>query len=211
MDDAEVNIAAAGRVAIEAQKIQRIICGPYQFHIFFDFSVSPVNTTQGLFRNDASAGIPVMNQDVSCFWALGQLNSWRHHLSPIRCNATDAEMGFLLDGTLVDSPTSSTNLVFPELFTHRGCTLVQPIAFADGYYPVISPIMCMGTISQIKAFGIWDAIIQGKDQNIKRTAIADFHTWESFDIQPFDGGAECGCLWLATGSQSSLNVGAYTH
>lgn len=210
-NEAETSSAVCGRVQIESQKLQRIICGPYQFFIFFDFSVSPVNTTQGLFRNDASAGIPVMKEDVACFWALGQLNSWRHHLSPILCDGNDAEMGFSLDGTTYDSPTSNSSLVFPQIFSLRASGLHSPIAFADDYYAVINPIMCMGTTTEIKAFSIWDAFVQSKAQNTKIITEADMHTWESFTVQPFYGGVEVGCLWLAIGSESSKRVGSYSH
>jgi hypothetical protein len=196
---------------IEDDKVQRIICGPYQYFVFFDFSVSPVNTTQGLFRNDASCGIPVMKNDSSCFWGLGELNSWRHHLSPIRSQATDAQMVFYLDGTLYDSPASSGTLVFPQLLSLRSSDLFRSIPFADDTYAVTNTLLCMGTNSGIKTFGIWDAFVHGQAQLTKVTSFADLHPWEAFTIQPFDSGVEVGCLWLANGSQSSLRVGAYSH
>lgn len=211
LNDSESISAVCGRVLIENQKVQRIICGPYQYFIFFDFTVSPVNTTQGLLRNDASCGIPVMKNDVSCFWGLGQINSWRHHLAPIRSSSSDAEMTFYLDGTLYNSPASSSSIVFPQLSSLRGSRLYLSVPFADDFYAVNSPILCMGTTSGVKAFSIWDAIVQGVVQNTKKIAFADYHNWESFDIQPFDPDVEVGCLWLATGSSSSARVRSYSH
>lgn len=211
MNDAETISAVCGRVQIESQKVQRIICGPYQYFIFFDLSVSPVNTTQGLFRNDASCGIPVLTEDLACFWGLGQLNSWRHHLAPTRSNANDAEMVFYQDGILYDSPASSSSLVYPQLSTMRGSSLLQSVPFTDDYYPIITPILSMGLTSAIKCYSIWDAFVHGVVQTTKRAADADYHNWESFTIQPFDGGVEVGCLWLVTGSESSQRVASYSH
>jgi len=200
-----------GCVSITANKRNRIICGPYQFFVFFDTDTSPNPFLNGIFdKNNASGGVPFMHTVETTFWGLGDSttiavadNSYRKSLVP----AISRTYGFLFDGTLYN--TNAAGIVVPQLLSLRGSELLLPTAFADDNYAALSPILVMGTTSLVRAYGLWDAFVHSQRRSTPQTTNIDFRDWEAFtlstDVQ------NVGCLFLATKSYAQLQVGSYAH
>jgi hypothetical protein len=205
----ETRTTAAGLVTITNNKLNRMICGPHQFFVFFDYTVSPDPTLNGSFdRNDATGGIPYRVTDSGdAFWTLGCLNSWRYGLFRDESTA-NGQLGFLLNGVHVTA--KDPTVINPQLLSLRGSQLLEPTMFVDFNYPVINPMLVMGKDSTPIVLSLWDAVVVGGFFSTKVNTTADLREWESFTLQ---GSAltTMGCLFLATHSFESTIVGSYSH
>jgi len=205
----ETNTTNAGQVTITDGKRNRIICGPYQFFIFYDSTISPNPGLNGPFdRNDATGGIPFRMVDSGdAFWTLGTLNSWRYDLFRDQ-TAADSSLGFLIDGLYRNARAAT--VINPQLLSLRGSQLLEPTKFADLNFPIITPMLVLGLQSDPVVLSLWDAMVVGGFYDSKIVATADFRDWESFTIQGSE--STCvGCLFLAIRSYAPSSVGSYAH
>lgn len=191
-------------------KTVRLIVNKYQFWIYLDATISPNSNyvTDSFNLNTAMGGVPFLYSQIpsqEAYWFLcGSFNQsdFRSDLVP----SSGTKYAYLIHGVFNSGINSDVTILAPQLLTQRSSEMLGSVPMLSGNYPVITPVLLIGTTSDPIAVSLWDAIVVGARFTSKVATFADFHNWENITI-----GGDVGTLFVCTGSELSFLVPGYSY
>lgn len=189
-------------------KTVRFVCNQHQFMCWYDATLSPGGTsyTTNLFnRNTVFGGVPVLADNSlgqQAYWFLRGGQDLRIDIVP----DSNSQYAFLFNGTFKSGANTDATVIAPSFMSMRASELLRATPFWNGNFPVMCPILLLGTTSDLVALSIWDAIIAGGSFSGRVTPIADFCSWENVT----DGG-QVATLFHVIGKQLASTVPAYSY
>ena len=189
-------------------KTIRFVVGPHQFMGWYDPTLSPGGssyTTNSFNVNTVFGGVPVLADNSlgqECYWFQSGGSDLRQSVVPDSLTS----YAWLHNGVFKSGLNNVAATIAPCFMSLRGSDMIQPTPFWNTHFPVISPMLVIGTTSAPIVLSTWDTIVVCGSYTGRITTFADFHNWENVT----DGG-QIATLFHVTGGDLALTRPGYSH